>query len=71
MIAQKLKAYIDENGYKQRDIAAKAGIGEKTLSDILNGRRQLKADVFADICSALGKSLDFFVESEEAANEKE
>lgn len=35
MIAQNLKAYIDENGYKQRTIAVKAGIGEQTLSDIL------------------------------------
>lgn len=65
MIAQNLKAYIDENGYKQRTIAVKAGIGEQTLSDILNGRRQLKADVFASICAALGVSLDAIAKCKE------
>lgn len=65
MIAKRLKAYITDKGLKQRTIAKKAGIGEQTLSDILNGRRQLKADVFIDICAALGESPEVFAYGEE------
>ena len=71
MVAQNLKAYIVDNGIKQRTIAAKAGLTEQILSDILTGRRRLLADEFVNICSALNKPPEYFISSEEAANENE
>ena len=61
MIAKMISAYIKDKGIKQRAVASKAGISEQTLSDILNGRRQLKADVFAQICDALEVNADAFM----------
>lgn len=36
-----LRRIIDEKGIKQRHLAEKAGIPEKTLSAMLNGRREI------------------------------
>lgn len=40
-VYEKVRAYIDEMGYKQVTIAEKAGIPKATFNAILNGNRTL------------------------------
>lgn len=42
-VYEKVRAYIDEMGYKQVTIAVKAGIPKATFNAILNGKRTLYA----------------------------
>lgn len=37
---EKLRAYLASTGMKQKDFAAKAGIGPSYLHDLLSGRRE-------------------------------
>lgn len=45
-----LRRIIDEKGIKQRHLAEKAGIPEKTLSAMLNGRREIHHDEYEESC---------------------
>ena len=46
----KLRAYIDEIGIKQKNIAEKSGIPYKKFNAMLCGRISLKADDLNSIC---------------------
>jgi len=59
-INQEIKNYLDANGIKQRFLANKAGLSEKTLSYILTGRSRLTTEVYQKICNALDLPLDYF-----------
>ncbi len=48
-----LRAYIDNNGLKQKFIAEKAKIDETRLSRILAGKAKCTADEYFRICLAL------------------
>lgn len=48
-----LRRIIDERGIKQRHLAEKTGIPEKTLSAMLNGRREIHHDEIVKLCIAL------------------
>ena len=52
-VADKLKAYIEDNGIKQTYIAEKTGIDVKTLNAILNGYVRLSVDRLEAICNVL------------------
>jgi transcriptional regulator with XRE-family HTH domain len=55
-IADNIKSVIQEKGYKQKNVAFKAGFSEKAFSDLLNGRKTIKAEMIPGIASALGVS---------------
>lgn len=59
-----IRDYIQQHGLKQRHIAARAGIAEKTLSLILCGKRQLRADEFIGLCRALNLDLVDFIDQQ-------
>lgn len=65
-VYEKVRAYIEENGYKQVVVAQKAGISKATFSAILNGKRTLYADDLRDICLALNVSPEIFIEVKRA-----
>ncbi len=62
MVYQKVRAYIDEHGYKQVAVAQKAGIPKVTFNAIMNGKRTLYADDLCAICFALNVSPELFIE---------
>ena len=62
-VYEKVRAYMDEMGYKQVTIAEKAGIPKATFNAILNGKRVLYADDLKAICLALNVSPELFIES--------
>lgn len=63
-VYEKVRAYIDSNGYKQVTIAHKAGISKTTFNAIMNGKRTLYADDLCSICLALNVSPEVFIEVE-------
>ena len=63
-VYEKVRAYIDEQGLKQKTIAEKAGIPNVTFNAIMNGKRTLYADDLKAICIALQVSPELFIEVE-------
>lgn len=61
MVANNIAEYIREKGIKQSAIAEYLGIKQQTMSDIINGNRNLKADEYIDICDFLEVPYDKFV----------
>lgn len=65
-VYEKVRAYIDEHGYKQVTIAQRAGIPKNTFNAIMNGKRTLYADDLRAICLALNVSPEQFIEVKHA-----
>jgi transcriptional regulator with XRE-family HTH domain len=70
IVANRVREIIKEKGLKQTAIAEKAGFSTQEFSDMLNGRRLMRAVDIASIISALrGVGVDanylFMVDSAE------
>ena len=63
-VYEKVRAYIDEQGLKQKTVAERAGIPNVTFNAIMNGKRTLYADDLKAICIALQVSPELFIEFE-------
>ena len=63
-VYEKVHAYIDEQGLKQKTVAERAGIPNVTFNAIMNGKRTLYADDLKAICIALQVSPELFIEVE-------
>lgn len=61
-VYEKVRAYIDSNGIKQKTVAEKSGISVVTFNAIMNGKRTLYADDLRAICLALNVSPEVFIE---------
>lgn len=61
-VYEKVRAYLSDNGLKQKAVAQKAGIPNTTFNAILNGKRTLYADDLRAICFALNVSPEVFIE---------
>lgn len=53
-IISNIRNVIKDKGFKQKAIAEKAGFNQRAFSDMLNGRRTMKAVDMAAIVRALG-----------------
>ena len=60
-VYEKVRAYIDEHGYKQV-----TGIPKNTFNAMMNGKRTLYADDLRAICLALNVSPELFIEVKRA-----
>lgn len=60
-VAENIKAIIEEKGLKQAIIAKRAGCSQQMLSDMLNGRRLIKANDIARISLALGVDANYLL----------
>ena len=61
-VYEKVRAYIEQHGYKQIAIANMAGIPQTTFNAIMNGKRTMYADDLCSICIALNVSPEIFIE---------
>lgn len=61
-VYEKVRAYIDEQGLKQKTVAEKAGIPNVTFNAIMNGKRTMYADDLKAICIALDVSPEVFID---------
>lgn len=60
-VYEKVREYIDKNGYKQKVIAEKAGIPNVTFNAMMNGKRTMYAEDLKAICIALRVSPEIFI----------
>mgnify|MGYP004652038625 CR=1 FL=1 len=56
-----IKKYIDDSGLKQKSVAEKAGLDEVKFCLILQGKRKLEASEYANLCKAIGVSMNKFL----------
>lgn len=63
-VYEKVRNYIDKEGYKQISIAQKAGISKNIFNAMMNGKRTMYADDLCSICIALNVSPELFIEVE-------
>lgn len=61
-IYEKIRIYIDNNGFEHINIAQKAGISAVTFDEMLDGKIKLYADDLRAICLALNVSPEIFVD---------
>lgn len=55
-VAEKIKAIIKEEGYKQYAIAKKTSLSEKRFNALLNGKKTFIVDYLPEICRAINKT---------------
>ena len=53
VVATNIARIIDEKGFKKNAIARRAGISDQKLSDMLNGRAVIRAEMIPNFCRAL------------------
>lgn len=61
-VYEKVRAYLDQHGLKQKVVAEKAGIPKTTFNAIMNGKRTMYADDLKAICLALNISPEIFID---------
>ena len=64
MLGARIKNYLDDNGIKQSFLAEKLGTFNSTMSDMLNGKRNITAIEYYQICKSLNVPMEKFVEEE-------
>lgn len=69
-VGERIKSRREELGWKQDDLASKAGISKSFLSDLENGKRNVGADKLLDIARALNLSLDYLMTGKDSENVK-
>ena len=60
MIGSEIKAYLDQNGIKQKVIAEKNNMSIQTFNAILNEQRKLGAEEYFQLCKSIGVPIDYF-----------
>lgn len=69
-VGERIRSRREELGWKQDDLASKAGISKSFLSDLENGKRNVGADKLLDIARALSLSLDYLMTGEVSKEQK-
>ncbi len=60
-VYEKIREYIDTNGYNENVIAEKSGISITVFNDMMSGKRTIYADDFKSICIALNVKPEIFL----------
>lgn len=61
-INEKIKQYLEEHGIKQAFLVEKTGISHYTISNMLNGKRDIKANELRMISKTLGVDPNIFLD---------
>lgn len=57
----KFKAWLVENGIKQKDVAELLGITEANMSEKINGKQEFTAPQMRLLCQTYGITADYFL----------
>lgn len=60
-IYEKVRMYLDDNGFNHTIVAEKAGFPVETFSEMLNGTRTMYVDDLERICWALHEPATVFI----------
>ncbi len=61
-VYQKVRQYLEVNGYPQGVVAQRAGIADGAFAAMMNGRRKMYADDLRAICLALRVKPEVFID---------
>lgn len=61
VVQARLAEYVENNGIMKTFIAQKTGMTNCKISEILNGKRELKADDLEKICNAIKADPNKFI----------
>jgi plasmid maintenance system antidote protein VapI len=64
LVAKCIGEYLKENGIKQTWLADRLDVPVTTLNGIINGRAEMKADMFISICRILNVPPETFAKGE-------
>ena len=62
-VSGKVRAYLGENGMKQKDVAEKANISYAVFKAMMAGHRKIYAEDLCAICYALKVKPELFMET--------
>lgn len=71
MVATNINQYLVDNGIKKTWLAERLGVPTSTLSTILNGRVEMRAEMFIRICRILRVSPETFAKEVEDEHRKD
>lgn len=60
-IGKRIEKVLEKNNISQRELANRIGVDESIVSRIINGDRNPKADVLANIATALHTTSDYLL----------
>ena len=60
-VGERIKAYTQERGIKQRFLAEKADVDDSKMSKILNGTQEIGLFEYFNICQALDVPMETFM----------
>lgn len=63
-----LAKLMKDHGYSQTDVADKTGLGQSTVSDILNGAKRTSEKSLRKLAECFGVSVDFLLGIEKSPN---
>lgn len=66
LVVDNIRALIQESGMKQKAVARKSGFGEQDFSNMMNGRKEIKAEYIPRIAKALNVTPNEIYESRTA-----
>lgn len=55
-VRDNIRELITESGMKQKTVAERAGFTQQMMSDMLQGRKVIRAEFVPQLCAALGVS---------------
>ena len=67
-VGKSIKEYLKETGITQTFVAKKAGIPINTFNAMCNGKQQITAEQYFQICTALGQPVNRFVREDTNAS---
>lgn len=62
---EKVKELMKVKGINQKQLSARSGIAESSISRYLSGDRVPRMDVIVNVAKALGVSTDYFLEEDQ------
>lgn len=62
---ERVRKYMDKNGYSQKQLSKLSGITEASMSKYLSGERTPRIDVVVSLAKALGISVDELIGDDE------
>ena len=62
-VSGKVRAYLNENGMRQKDVAEKANISYAVFKAMMTGHRKIYAEELCAICYALNVKPELFMDT--------
>ena len=63
VFVKNLNSYLEFYGIRQNFLSIRSGMSEDTVSKILNGKKKITESEMESLSKALGKKMEYFLES--------